>query len=416
MRQQKHVLVIGAGVVGTACAYYLLKAGWSVTVLERDRFGMACSHGNCGFISPSHVLPLAEPGAVSEGIRALGRRNAPFSIKPRLDLRLIGWLLRFALRCNTRDMLEAGKGIQALLDSSRGLYDALLQKEPISCEFEAKGMLMPYRDRRALEHYRHTDRLLREHFNRPATRYTGDELLDIEPALPPGLAGGWFYPGDAHLRPDRLLSSWRKVLETLGATIHEGTEVTGFTSHAGKATAVLTPQAEHPADAFVLAAGALTPNLASWLGCSIPIQPGKGYSLLLPRPRLCPRLPLLFHETRVAVTPMQTAFRLGSTMEFAGYDTSLRPERLQLLLDGAAPFLREPLQGPVESPWFGWRPMTFDGLPIIDRSPAMSNVLIAAGHNMLGLSMAPATGKLAAEMLSELPPHVNTRPYRVRRF
>jgi D-amino-acid dehydrogenase len=416
MPQHKHVLVIGGGVVGTACAYYLLRAGWSVTMLERDRFGMACSHGNCGFISPSHVLPLAEPGAVSQAIRALTSRNAPFKIKPRLDFSLMIWLIRFALRCNTRDMLEAGKGIQALLDSSRALYDELLSTESIECEFEARGMLMPYRDRRALEHYRHTDRLLREHFNRPATRYNADELLEIEPALAPGLAGAWCYPGDAHLRPDKLLSSWRKVLETQGVAIHEGTEVTGFKMHAAKATAALTPHGEHPADAFVLAAGALTPKLALWLGCSIPIQPGKGYSLLMPRPHLCPRLPLLFHETRVAVTPMQTAFRLGSTMEFAGYDDSLPPERLQLLLDGAAPYLREPLQGPVESPWFGWRPMTFDGLPIIDRSPAMSNVLIAAGHNMFGLSMAPATGKLAAEMLSDLSPHINTRPYRVRRF
>ena len=116
----------------------------------------------------------------------------------------------------------------------------------------------------------------------------------------------------------------------------------------------------------------------------MPIQPGKGYSLTMPRPAVCPKIPLIFPETRVAVTPFQSGYRLGSTMEFAGYDESIRPERLQLLKDGATAYLREPYCEPVLEEWFGWRPMTYDSLPIIDRSPKYDNVIIAAGHNMLG--------------------------------
>lgn len=136
----------------------------------------------------------------------------------------------------------------------------------------------------------------------------------------------------------------------------------------------------------------------------------------MPRPAVCPRLPLIFPETRVAVTPFQSGYRLGSTMEFAGYDESIRPERLQLLKDGAAPYLQEPYCEPVEEKWFGWRPMTYDSLPIIDRSPKFENVFIVAGHNMLGLSMAPATGKLVAEMANGTSTHIDPAPYRVNRF
>jgi len=152
------------------------------------------------------------------------------------------------------------------------------------------------------------------------------------------------------------------------------------------------------------------------LRLNLPMQGGKGYSLTMPRPSVCPTIPLIFPETRVAVTPFQSGYRIGSTMEFVGYDTSIAPQRLQLLRDGAAPYLQEPECEPIEQTWYGWRPMTWDSLPIIDRSPTLSNVMIAAGHNMLGLSMAPATGKLVAELLSEQSPFLDPKPYRVSRF
>jgi D-amino-acid dehydrogenase len=113
---------------------------------------------------------------------------------------------------------------------------------------------------------------------------------------------------------------------------------------------------------------------------------------------------------------MQSGYRLGSTMEFAGYDASLNRRRLELLLQGASHYLHEPYCEPIEEEWFGWRPMTYDGMPIIGRSPALSNVVIAAGHNMLGLSMAPATGKLVAEILDGTPAHIDPAPYAVTRF
>jgi D-amino-acid dehydrogenase len=408
-------VVVGGGVIGAACAYYLSRGGWAVTVVDQGGFGQGCSHANCGFVCPSHVLPLAAPGAVRAGLKALLHPGGPLSIRFRFDPALWAWLYRFARRCNHHDMLEAGRGIQALLNSSRRLYDELLKEEAIDCEWQARGMLFVIRTPEAMAHYAETDKLLSDTFGVPAKRFDGEALTALEAALKPGLAGGWLYDTDAHLRPDRLMASWQHVLAARGVAINERCPVQAFVGERGRARAVITPQGELAADAVVVATGALTPLLQKDLGCRIPIQPGKGYSITMARPARCPTYPLIFEEHRVAVTPMRSGYRLGSTMEFAGYDPTLNRSRLELLREGARPYLHEPFGEPVEEEWYGWRPMTPDGLPIIDRSPAWSNVLIAAGHNMLGLAMSPGTGRLVAELLGGATPHIDPQPYRVGR-
>lgn len=410
------VIVIGGGVIGAACAYYLVKRGWHVTVLDRGKFGKGCSHGNCGLVVPSHVLPLAMPGAMAEAFKSLLKRNSPFYVKPRLDLALWTWLFRFARHCNSQDMLRAGRCIQPLLNSSRTLYDQLMATEPFDCEWETHGLLFVLETPRAMEHFAETNELMRKQFGLSAKRYDGEAVRELEPALKPGLAGGWHYPADAQLRPDRLMTSWRRILERAGVLVQEGCEVKAFLGGAAGARRVDTTHGELSADAFVVAAGALTPMLGNDLHCEIPIEPGKGYSITMPRPARCPRIPLIFEEHRVAVTPMQSGYRLGSTMEFAGYDASLNRERLAILTEAARHYLEEPYCEPVQEEWCGWRPMTPDSIPIIDRSPRFKNVLIAAGHNMLGVSMSPATGKLVAEMLSGAEPHLDPTPYRLSRF
>jgi D-amino-acid dehydrogenase len=411
------VVVIGGGVIGTACAYYLAKAGKRVTLLDRGRVGGGCSHGNCGYVCPSHVLPLAAPGAVGATLKTLLRRNSPLKVRPGFLLAHLGWFLRFARRCNERDMLQAAVGIQALLNSSRSLYDELLSNEGIECEWDAHGLLFVFQSRAAFDHYAAVDQLLRDRFALPAERYDAESLLKLEPALKSGAAaGGYLYRSDAQLRPDRLMSEWRRVLERLGVDVREGCELTGFVRDGGSAQAARTNHGDVPASAFVVAAGAWTPLLNEQLGCKVPIVPGKGYSVTMPRPAVCPTYPMIFEEHRVAVSPFRSGFRVGSTMEFAGYDATLNRDRLRLLRDGAAVYLRDPGGEAVEEEWWGWRPMVPDGMPVIDRSPAMANVLIAAGHGMLGLSMATGTGKLVAEMLTGAKPHVDPGRYTLERF
>jgi D-amino-acid dehydrogenase len=216
------------------------------------------------------------------------------------------------------------------------------------------------------------------------------------------------------LRPDKLMQAWRRLLESGGVNIRENCRLLGFNAEVRLARNLTTNEGELAADQIVIATGAWTPTLKKWLHCPIPIQPGKGYSVTMPRPRLCPRLPMIFEEHRVAITPMQTGFRIGSTMEFAGYDDSLNPDRLRLLREGAEIYLRDPWAEPAAESWWGWRPMTPDSVPIIGPVPAYDNVHVAAGHGMLGVSMSPATGKLIAEMLTGQIPHLDPHPFRVR--
>ena len=411
------VVVVGGGAIGTSCAYYLAKSGFQVTLIDQDRQGAGATAGNCGLMAYSHILPLCAPGAVKKALKAIGWRNSAFSIKPRFDPALWSWLLHFA-RCSNKDaMLASARARAALIESSSALYRQLFAEEQIDCEHEERGCLFIFKTQQEMDHYAETDRFLSDVFNVPASRYDGDALVEFEPACKPGAAaGGWMYEQDEHVRPEALLRSWRLVLDRMGVTILEHCEVKRIVRNEKAAFAVATSNGEISADVFVMATGAWTPLLNKELACRVPIQPGKGYSITMPRPERCPKVPIIFHEDKVVVTPMQSAYRLGSTMEFAGYDDSIRKRRIERLKTCAAKYLHEPYTEPVSEEWFGWRPMTYDGVPIISRTPALHNVFIAAGHNMLGLTLAPATGKLIAEMVTEAPTHVDAKPFSMSRF
>lgn len=411
------VVVIGGGVIGAACAYYLRQTGADVTVIDREGFGQACSHGNCGYISPSHILPLCQPGAISSTLKTMFKKNSAFSIKPRLDIQLLSWLLRFARKCNHKDMMHAGFARQALLDSSRELYLSLIESGLLDdCELHTDGLLFVHDHKEHFEHYRQVDALLQSEFGLAAKPYADEELTALEPALKPGIAGGWLYECDSHVRPDKVMSAWKRRLQDEQVKIVEQSQFEAIKSSNGKISAIQTSHGEVEADQVVFATGALTPTLGQQLRASIPIQPGKGYSLTMPRPSICPKYPIIFEEHRVAITPMDSGYRIGSTMEFAGYDLSIREERLTLLTEGAKHYLREPMAEPIQEKWAGWRPMSADGIPIIGRLPKFSNGWLASGHSMLGLSMATATGKLIAELVTNQDPHVDPQPYRVDRF
>jgi len=409
------VLILGGGVIGLACAHYLLSAGRSVHLLERGWVGAATSHGNCGTITPSHAAPLAAPGAIGKALKWMLTPDAPFYVKPRVDPALAAWLLRFAGRCNRRDWRESGHAKAAILHASRGLIETLVREHGLDCEFSATGLHDVYRDGRAFESACAELPLLAE-FGIATRMLDANELALDEPALLPGMAGAVHFPADAHLRPDRYCAELARLVRAAGGVIEENVGMRGFQIQRGRIHGVDTDLGPRTGRDMVLALGSWSPAMMKPLGIRVPIQPGKGYSISYERPALAPRRPIVLRERSVCVTTWDSGFRLGSTMEFSGYDDSLNRRRLDALERGAREYLREPVGPAKREEWFGWRPMTHDDVPIIGRAPGHANLWLATGHGMLGISMSAATGHLLADMLCQRETIVDPAPYSLDRF
>ena len=312
--------------------------------------------------------------------------------------------------------MHAANGRNALLASSMSLYREIVTEESIDCEWTDRGLLLVYKSAKDFTDYKATAGLLQQEFGIEAVAYPGKEVKELEPSLKSGMAGGWHFPGDAHVRPDKLLTGLRQAIERHGGKVLEGVDVLSLSVERSRIASVETSQGSFAADVTVLATGAEAPQFKRAIGCRLPIQPGKGYSLTMPPLRNQPKIPMIFEEHHVAVTPLQPGFRVGSTMEFTGYDRSINPKRLALLRKSAAEHLEEPLPENVDEEWAGWRPMSVDGLPCIGRAPAADNLIVAAGNGMIGLATAPATGKLVAEIAGNQTPHIDATPYALSRF
>ena len=397
----ERVIVVGAGHIGIACAHYLRRDGLDVTVIDRSTVGGACSEANCGFLVPSHVLPLTTPDAIWTGLMSVFNPRAAFRIKPQLRASLYLWMLEFGRRCTRRQMLEAGRVLDTILGASMQEYETLLADPALECEWQGNGMLFAFRDDKALGEFGETDVMLTNEYDLTATFIPGKELQQFEPALLGDLAGAYFYEGDSHLRPDRLNAAWSENLRKDGVDFVEQCTVDAVTTSGDQVTELVTSHGPMMADHYVFATGAWSGQFADALGCRIPVEPGKGYSVTMTQPEIMPRHPLLIPEKHIGITPFETGFRIASMMEFAGFDDTIPRARIQQLKDSAKPYLKAP-EGPVEEDtWYGWRPMTWDSLPIIGRVPGLSNTLLATGHNMLGLSLAPVTGKAVADLVAE---------------
>lgn len=410
------VLIVGAGAVGLACAHALLQAGVPVTVLDRGRAGGATSHGNCGTITPSHAPPLAEPGMVWQLLRWMRRPDAPFYLKPRWDPALVGWLLRALRRCNRADF-QATTAIRAeLLLASRQLLQEWIERHGIDCGFQSRGSLYIHRDRAALEAGAGHARLLAD-TGIQVERLDGDQVRALEPAVNDQVVGGWLYPQDAHLRPDRFVAGLLAQVRAAGGTVIEQCDVQALLHERGRITGVrLAGGQPCRARQVLLATASWTPALVQELGLRLPVQPGKGYSLTYDRPARAPHIPLVLAECQVCVTAWADGYRLGSTMEFSGFDPALNPVRLEALRRGARQYLHEP-EGPVlREQWCGWRPMVPDDLPVIGPVPRHPGLWLATGHGMLGISLSAITGQLLADLVTGRDPAVNPAPFSPARF
>ncbi|MBX2929498.1 MAG: FAD-dependent oxidoreductase [Saprospiraceae bacterium] len=397
----KHCVIIGGGVIGLASAYYLAKAGHSVTVLDKGDLRDGCSYGNAGMIVPSHIIPLAQPGMMEQGLKWLLDSKSPFYIQPRLSIDLLRWGLAFFKHATTAHVQRSMPLLRDLSLLSRDLYRDLAAEAP-GIQYEEKGLLLLYRSDRVGEEEIHAGEAARR-MGLEVDFLSKQELPALETGVATAAIGGVHYKSDAHLYPDELMAFLKQALAGMNVRIVPNTPVTGFRFSKNTVAEVCSPGASFPADEVIVAAGSWTPELGRQLGIRMALLPGKGYSFTLKEPAQRPAIPTILCEGKVAVTPMGADLRFGGTLEITHTrDTKIRLKRLAGIL-GAIHTFYPGLQiepPPKEDVWFGFRPCTASGLPVIGRSHRHANVIIAAGHGMMGLSLAPATGKLVEELVS----------------
>lgn len=413
--QKCDVLIVGGGIIGLMSAYYLNQAGRDVKLIEQHEIGHGASKDNCGLIFVSDCPPLCQPGVPFSQLKELIQGTSSLYIKPELNFNRFAYLLRFSLNCNRSQMARAVSARDALLRSSDRLYDTLFEQENLPCDHEKRGLLIVHQTAKGMEAYGKTNRLL-EPLGCAAQPLTSKELQQKEPALRDDLIGGWFHELDSHLRPDRLLTALKTLLLQKGVLIEEHHAMESWKEEHDHRLRVKTSNGAIVTDHLLLATGPWIRRTAQKFGRRLPIQPGKGYSITLPRPEKCPVVPCYFYDQNVVGTPWKSGFRLGGTMEFSGFNTDLNRRRINALITAAKLNLKTPPQGPIENEWAALRPMSPDDLPVIDRAPGIRNLLIATGHGMLGLTAATATGKLITEMACNQPPHIDPTPFRLDRF
>jgi D-amino-acid dehydrogenase len=411
------VSIIGGGVIGLSSAYYLQKQGYRVTVIERGDITDGCSFGNMGYISPSHFIPLASPGIISQGLKWMLRSTSPFYIKPRLNADLIEWGYRFWKSSTAANVEKSTPHLNNILQLSRKLVDDLRNDIGDDFDMETIGCLMMCKQQKTLDHEFHlADEA--EMLGLKVERLLRDEVQKLEPNVETAVAGAVLFKDDCHFNPGKMMLSLKKYLEDKGVQFQLNTTVSGFEKAGKKITGIITDKGKINCEEVVLASGSWLPVVAKMLGIKLLLQPGKGYSYTYSHLEKNIKYPAILVDGRCAVTPWGNALRIGGTMELSGINNKVLVKRMQGIYDSALNFypgLKIDFP-PKDKIWNGLRPVTPDGLPYIGKHSAYDNLVIAGGHAMLGISEGTGTGKLVTEIIQHKTTSINISAFNVERF
>ena len=395
----QEVIVIGGGVIGLSVGWYLSRAGFQVTILDRDSSGReSCSDQNAGMVVPSHFIPLAAPGVIGQGLKWMLNPKSPFYLRPRLDLEMWRWCWDFFRSSNKRNVLKYRQLLADMSLQSRRLI--LEMGEELDVNIVQRGLVMYCQSRKGLEDETAVADMARL-VGVEAEVCGRERIRELDPDVRMDVIGGVWFPQDCHLNPGMLLDALRKDISSRGGRFMDA-EAVRFIREGRRVTRVVTKaEDELHVDQIVLACGAWTPDLAREFGLRLPMQGGKGYSMTLQNPVEQPRVCSLLKEGRVAVTPMGEKLRVAGTMEICGRDLSVNPLRVQGIIESFCQFFPafKPEHFDGIDTWSGLRPCTPDGMPYIGPLPNTDNAIVATGHSMLGLSLGPVTGKIIARQL-----------------
>ena len=401
---EPRVAVVGAGVVGLACAWELRRRGADVVVLERARVGGGVSRGNTGWVSPSLTYPLPAPGMVREGLRQLLTGGDAFVLRPSLDPAFVRWLWSFRRNCSST---RFDTGIRALLALNRRtleLFDAY-RDAGVVFEMHTAGLVVAARTPGGLDLYRRTFHRLRElgYDGGSIDELDGGALAALEPALDQArVVAGLHARVDRFVRPEQLTAGLATRLRAGGVEIREGCELRTLARSAG-GWVLETTSGPVAAQRLVVAAGLPTAPLLRRLGVRVPLMGARGYSVTLAGRGTPPRHALYLAEAKLGLSPFDGGVRVAGVFELGASNERISPAVGKRLLDAARPYLggwHPDPDGPVEA-WAGLRPATPDGLPLIGALAGLDGIYLATGHGMLGVTLAPATANLLAPLVLE---------------
>ena len=404
----KQIVIIGGGIIGLTSAWYCTQRGHQVTVIDRNpKTRDGCSFGNAGMIVPSHFVPLAAPGMIKLGLKWMWNPESPFYIRPRASWDLLTWLWRFRNACNASHVKRSAPVLRDLHLASRACFQELSSELEDGFSLTPNGLLMLCRSDEALDEEAETAQLANS-LNVEACVLDAKATAEKDPSIEMNVAGSVYYPRDCHLSPYKLMNALQSELSVRGCQFLWETDCTRFHLQGRQAVAVETSQGPIDADEFIICGGVWSSQLGQQLQLKLPMQAGKGYSITLDQPCQQPSICSILTEARVAVTPMDSSLRFGGTMEISGLDQSISQSRVRGIISSITDYFPKFKPADFEKcePWAGLRPCSPDGLPYIGRSGTWENVIVSTGHAMMGISLAPITGRCVAEIADGEQPNV----------
>jgi D-amino-acid dehydrogenase len=411
---QPDVLVIGGGVAGLWCAYFLRLAGHTVTVLERGAVGDpdACSSGNTGFVANGGV-PMAAHAGLWHGLRSLLRPDDRLALRPSLDRRRLRWLW-YLHRDGSPEQVRRSAGLMIELKrrSLQILHGLPSNELP---DFTPAGVVQAYKSAEVFERARQA--LPRAVASGIRLRELApDELRELEPDVEFDIAGALYNEGGGFLRVPHFLHSLARTLTGLGVELVEHCTVEGFEVAGRRVSAVRTGTGYYRPREIVVAAGSWSGPLARMLEVDLQLEPVRGYSITVRRPENGPRGPVLLMEGTVAVRPCDDELRYAADLTLTGMDTSIARRRVARVLRTVHEHLPAMRRTETVQTWAGLRPCTPDSLPYLGRAPSFDNVTVATGHGHSGMGLAPASGQLVAQLLDGSAPASELAPFRLDRY
>ncbi|RZS99719.1 NAD(P)/FAD-dependent oxidoreductase [Aquimarina brevivitae] len=397
---KKKINIIGGGIIGLCSAYYLHKEGHEVTVIDQSSMDFGASYVNAGYLSPSHIIPLAAPGVMAKGIQWMFNPSSPLFIKPSLRPDFLQWVWAFNKSCSTKNVDKAIPAIKAIASLGRDLYDQIITEENFNAHLDKKGLLMLCQTEKALEEEFRVAAIARKE-GLDVKIIAAEELERLEPNTKIEALGAVHFLCDWHSTPHSFMEELKSYLLKVGVTIIKNEKINEVATTHKSITAVLSENKRYTADEFIFTSGAWTKTLCKKIGVRLLLEPGKGYRINLQRDTGI-SLPAILVESKVAVTPMTGFTRFAGTMEIAGINHSINPVRVNAIASAAKKYYPEIEISEQEKSdaACGLRPVTPDGLPYIGRVSTYTNATVATGHAMLGWTMGASTGKLVSEIIT----------------